>query len=594
MAALDFPPNPTNGQTFTSGGVSYYYNSAIGSWLTSYVATPMSQSSNTQIMYNDAGTANGSNGLVFNKSANTLSINNLYTTANVSIGINEPSAPLHIASSTTLVAGSPSVILSGNNNTERVHIRAAGVSGTIGQPVFGLFSARGTYSTPTSVQTGDPLGYYQLGGYDGSGWIRGAWIQGIAAENYSSTNRGTSISFSTTPVGSTTIGEVMRLSGNGNVGVGTTSPNTQFEISRAVGAYWSGSTNTFTSRPQALTITNTYGGGYDAVLMFRQADQGALNIKDAGAIGMVGTASWSNTDTGQQTSDMYFLVKNNANGISERMRITSAGSVGIGTTNPQYKIHLANGNFAVTSSTGAGTFQITDDSDSSRGLLLKSNHGGTSNTYVGTNSAVRNLVFGIDQVERARIDTSGNFLVGTTTGPSGGLQIAVVGSSTNRGYYIMGRTTAATSGVCGSLLGYNAAQPIASMDFASNGATNSGFIQMYTWSAGSAVGGPYVNTGGTSWTTASDERLKTIIGPIQDALSKVMTLRNIHYYLKSDENKTERIGFIAQDMEKVLPEVISQDRDGMLGIDYATVTPLLAAAIQELKAEFDAYKATHP
>ena len=75
MAALDFPSNPTNGQTYTLNGVTYYYNSTVGGWLTQIVTPSITSSSNTQIMFNDGGVSNGSNGLIFNKSSNTIFAN---------------------------------------------------------------------------------------------------------------------------------------------------------------------------------------------------------------------------------------------------------------------------------------------------------------------------------------------------------------------------------------------------------------------------------------------------------------------------------------------------------------------------------------
>ena len=77
MDSLDFPSNPTNGQTYALNGVTYYYNSSMGAWLTQIVASTITSSSNTQVMFNDAGVSNGSYGLVFDKTANTLSVTNL-------------------------------------------------------------------------------------------------------------------------------------------------------------------------------------------------------------------------------------------------------------------------------------------------------------------------------------------------------------------------------------------------------------------------------------------------------------------------------------------------------------------------------------
>ena len=140
------------------------------------------------------------------------------SSGNVGIGTSSPTNRLTINS----VSGtSPSLLLQGQDNTERLSITSAGASG--GTPVFGAFSSRGTTASPTAAQSGDALGYYQLGGYDGSAFNRSAWIQGLAAENYSATNRGSILAFSTTPNASTTIAERMRIDSSGNLLVGTTS-----------------------------------------------------------------------------------------------------------------------------------------------------------------------------------------------------------------------------------------------------------------------------------------------------------------------------------------------------------------------------------
>jgi hypothetical protein len=139
---------------------------------------------------------------------------------NVGIGTASPGAPLTVASSTTLSAGSPSVVLQGESNRERIAIFSAGAGN--GTPVFFVASARGTIASPTAVLSGDALGYYQFGGHDSVGYVRSAWVQGIAAENYSATNRGSHLTFNTTPIASTTIAERMRIDSSGNVLVGCT------------------------------------------------------------------------------------------------------------------------------------------------------------------------------------------------------------------------------------------------------------------------------------------------------------------------------------------------------------------------------------
>jgi hypothetical protein len=126
-----------------------------------------------------------------------------------------PTRPLAVESSTLAAAGSPAVTIRGESNTERMVIFSSGASG--GTPVFSAFASRGTETAPTASQSGDALGFYQFGSHDGTNFNRGAWIQGLATENHTVSARGTAISFQTTPNGSTTITEGMRLDQGGRV-----------------------------------------------------------------------------------------------------------------------------------------------------------------------------------------------------------------------------------------------------------------------------------------------------------------------------------------------------------------------------------------
>jgi hypothetical protein len=150
------------------------------------------------------------------------------TNNRLGIGTSSPSAPLTVASSTTLSAASPSILLQGSSNTERIHIRSS-ISGG-GQAVTLLAGSNGTPTSPTAITNQQPLGYYQLGGYDGTAWSRASWITGFAEENWSGTNRGSSLIFATTPIGSTTITERMRIDSSGNVGIGTSSPTSTLTV----------------------------------------------------------------------------------------------------------------------------------------------------------------------------------------------------------------------------------------------------------------------------------------------------------------------------------------------------------------------------
>ena len=108
----------------------------------------------------------------------------------------------------------------------------------------------------------------------------------------------------------------------------------------------------------------------------------------------------------------------------------------------------------------------------------------------------------------------------------------------------------------------------------------------------------FLNDYATSWSSASDENVKDIIEPITDALEKVSSLRTVIGKYKDEAAGKRHPFLIAQDVKDVLPEAVSVMNKGLqnecLGLSYTDVIPLLVAAIKELKAEFDAYKATHP
>ena len=108
-----------------------------------------------------------------------------------------------------------------------------------------------------------------------------------------------------------------------------------------------------------------------------------------------------------------------------------------------------------------------------------------------------------------------------------------------------------------------------------------------------ASNGVYLSGGGTSWTSNSDERLKTDLVPIADAANKVVSLRAVTGRYKHDVAGTSRSFLIAQDVQKVLPEAINiqNDENNTLGLQYTDVIPLLVAAIQELSAKNDALEA---
>tara|TARA_Y100000593_G_scaffold86354_1_gene164899 strand:- start:597 stop:3869 length:3273 start_codon:yes stop_codon:yes gene_type:complete len=92
-----------------------------------------------------------------------------------------------------------------------------------------------------------------------------------------------------------------------------------------------------------------------------------------------------------------------------------------------------------------------------------------------------------------------------------------------------------------------------------------------------------------SFVTYSDENLKTNIQPMENALAKVQSLKGVTYDWKNDGSKD--IGFIAQDVEKVLPQIVrSTDQEGSYSMNYSRVTALLVEGIKEQQAQIENLK----
>jgi hypothetical protein len=106
----------------------------------------------------------------------------------------------------------------------------------------------------------------------------------------------------------------------------------------------------------------------------------------------------------------------------------------------------------------------------------------------------------------------------------------------------------------------------------------------------SSVGVQLVNTT-TAWAASSDSRLKNIIEPIANAISKTNQLSTVIYSWKTDETNAPHPGLIAQEVLEVQPEAVSEGIDGMLSVRYTELIPLAFAAIKELSSENTALKA---
>jgi hypothetical protein len=103
-----------------------------------------------------------------------------------------------------------------------------------------------------------------------------------------------------------------------------------------------------------------------------------------------------------------------------------------------------------------------------------------------------------------------------------------------------------------------------------------------------------LDAGNTLWaynfSNRSDRKLKKNITSKLNNLNQVKLLRPVSYKLKKDKLGRDYVGLVAQEVQEIMPGAVSVASDGMLGINYNEIIPILIGAIQEMEMEIDKLK----
>jgi hypothetical protein len=280
------------------------------------------------------------------------------------------------------------------------------------------------------------------------------------------------------------------------------------------------------------------------------------------------------------------LVFNVGASETERMRIDSSGKVGIGETSPSKLLHIASDtNYEGIQIKGAGHKQLTIESTSSSKQVLTTFTSASQNMSIGLDTDDAFIFHsGTASSERMRINSSGQVLIGTTSALQSDNKLSISGSGTGAGNAIMDIRNTSTSDTCGCIA-------------LSKGTTTTSSANRYIWffannfsTSMGAIGGNGASN--VQFVTASDERLKENIKPLTGSLDKVLALNPVSYTWK-ESGEDIKAGFVAQEVEKILPEYTATEEDEMktkslTGGMTAGYIAVLTKAIQEQQEQIDA------
>ena len=282
---------------------------------------------------------------------------------------------------------------------------------------------------------------------------------------------------------------------------------------------------------------------------------------ESGNAGETVSINAQNIDHGNHYGDMAFNTRGSG-GYSEKMRITSNGKVGIGTTSPATPLHV---NTTVSES-------VVNFDSTQRYCQVDWKKSGTQKGAIWTDDTDENFTmytpsgwdidFWAGAARRIRIASGGALMIGTTTDVgTSGARVEIINVSSG-GRLI--NTKDVGSGSCNHITFNN-----------SNG----------------QVGRITTSGSATAYVTSSDYRLKENIVYDWDAITKVKDLKPAQFNFKTNTDELIE-GFIAHEAQSVVPYAVVGEKDGeeMQGIDQSKLVPLLTKAIQEQQTIIDDLK----
>ncbi len=441
--------------------------------------------------------------------------------------------------------------------------------------------------------------------------------------------------------------ELMRIQGNGNIGIGTSTPSSKLEVNGQIkitggnpgagkvltsdanglanwtnsgGASVNGAINHLAYFNTASTVTNglltTNSAGHlginfaipNAPLQFATALTNRKIVlyeqanNDHEFYGLGVNSSILRYQIPSTTSSHIFYSANSSTSSSELMRLTGTGKLGLGTSSPNGILQFAQ----TLESRKIVLFELANNANQYYGFgtnngLLRYQVAESSADHVfysGSSNATSQELF--------RIKGNGNIGIGNGS-PNAPLQFAQTLESRKIVLYQMGNNDHQVYGfgINAGILRYQVALNTNSHVFYAGNSTTTSLELMRIVGNGNvgiataaptaklSVNGTADKPGGGSWAVFSDIRLKKDISPYQEGLQTLLKINPIkfHYNEKSGcDTKPAYVGVIAQELKEIAPYMVGsfqKDNTEYLNVDNSAMTYLLINAVKELNAKLE-------
>ena len=537
------------------------------------------------------GTLTASTSLISIGNSNT--VGNIYTTGgNVGIGTTAPSALLDVRGNMnytgTIVNTSGSFVtqLSGGAKGTYTVQLASDASffrfySDLDPTVQSNYPDGRSFDTLISPNSGNHKGYFRgktatnefifkiisYAGFQGAGSAggNGTYAQtyynavSLSGSTVTTQSFGGEVTITIYPINDILSGDI--LMSNGFVGIGTTSPAYTLDVA---GTAKIGGTHSNIIQQYS---TSSFPSGSCTKISGNSAASGTTLEIFSGHISV---------------NDRYLLLAKRS--TDDYFSIRMDGNVGVGTASPAYTLDV-NGTAKIGGNNIYNKILTLYDSGVSDAPTGATNfygfgiNSGTLRYQVPSTSA---HLFYTGSTGSMIIATSGNVGIATTS-PAYTLSVGTTGYGIGSGVYI-GDTV------------------VSARWLIQHGNSNLNLLQN-NGSGTYLQRGSFANSTGT-YSAVSDMRIKKDIQPISSGLNEIANLNPVSYLMEDQTGDSKRnFGFIAQDIESVLPEVVNTPKteNDLYTLQYTSIIPVLTKAIQELtqrledlQQEFNNYKASHP